>query len=196
MTSIEINLIGQVPKRPALGGGFSMPGDRAVLIAVLLVVVGFILAVGGNLYVNQQHADVLAQEETLQGEIKALDDKLKELAQLEQQQASLENRKKVLTYVTGKAYSWSELLDALRAATPRDEVTWDRLSLTGGGIDVAGMANDHQAAAYFLANLQNLKNAKDALLLEGVTLVSSERVPGKAGAPDLIRFVINGKVRP
>lgn len=195
MTSIEINLIGQVPKRAAFGGGFSMPGDRSVIIAVALVIIGFVVAVGGNLYVNGQHQETLAKEEQLTADIKALDDKLKELAQLEQKQASLENRKKVLTYVTGKAYAWSDLLDGMRAATPRDDVTWEKLVMGGGTFEISASATDHQSAAYFLTSLQQLKNAKDVLLLDGVTLKSSERVPGKGG-PDIIRFVISGKVRP
>lgn len=195
MTSIEINLIGQVPKRAALGGGFSLPGDRSVIIAVALVIFGFVVAVGGNLYVNGKHQETLAAEEQLQAEIKTLDEKLKELAQLEQQQASLENRKKVLTYVTGKAYAWSDLLDNMRAATPRDDVTWDKLTLNEGSFEISGIASDHQSAAYFLMNLQNMKNEKDALLLEGVALRSAERAQSKDG-PDLIRFVISGKVKP
>lgn len=120
-----------------------------------LSLVGLALVIGmGMLYINQSISDNKTLLANTQQQLK--EQKLEETQKSAQE---ISNNVKLVVQVLSKQVLFSELLQQIGAAMPRDAVLTNlSINKLQGGIDLQASATDYQSASQVQVNLQDSKN--------------------------------------
>ena len=153
----------------------------AVLVAVLVGALLLAVEVGSRMRLNP----IIAEHKSLQQQVKALDTKTAELAELDKQKAELGERLKTIAALEDKKVGPVHVLANLADATP-DQVWLVEFTENNGAATVTGLALDNQTIATFMRSLAGSTYFTDVDLVE-TTQVEQEGLPLK-------RFVVRARL--
>lgn len=158
--------------------------DRIWLTVGGMLVVSILVSVVGTKLLGMKLAQAQAEQANWEAESKKLDDKLKDLTNLEKEKDNLIKEKNVLTRVTSTTFYWSRLMDEVRNKMPSN--LWILDLKTSGGAEgttqdtliLTAQSLTYQSIAVFMLNLQ------DSPFFQSVTLSKISEQVIKAAAED------------
>ncbi len=184
---IRINLLAVKEAQQAVGR------RRQVALVILSVLLGLLMMTVPFSLQRRRLNQLDAQVATLQAEIAILNERAKEVRDLDKKRLDLEAKLKVITDLKERRVGPVRVLEDLSTATP--EKLWVvEFTDVGGAATLTGMALDNQTIAAFMRHLLASNYFYEVDLVE-----TAQTDPARSGAPPLAglslkRFIIKARL--
>ncbi len=153
-------------------------GKNFQLMAAGSVAAGVLLAFLGWSYFNGQISGQQDRNAFLEGEIKKVEEKIKEIETLQQQKEALLTRKQVIEELQGNRFQMVHLFDALMRTVP-DGLVLTGLKQEAEYLTLEGRAQSNARVATYMRNLESSGWMKNP----DVTVIESAPAAANAGTP-------------
>lgn len=140
---------------------------REIIIGSVVLAFALVLLLGAYLYQSYQLTGLENELAGLRNELKALNAKVKEVADLQVKIKDLRGKQKIIEDLNNKKSGPALVMASLSLSTPTSLWLTD-LRESGGGVTMNGLAVDNETVANFMRALNDSKHFSNVQLVESI----------------------------